>query len=185
MRPFSLRRLILFSAVVLLLPSCSDTADDSADTTLAPTTTTTTTAAPATTTTAAPTTTTTTDAVDPVPLRLTFDGESCTYEGMTELTPGPVELVFLNESEEAAAVNMVSIDEGYTIQDVIDDLGPEPSTGHHPSWTRELGTWTPTAPGESHHWEGDLEAGLYAMVCASLVIPQVEVWFGTGLTVEG
>jgi hypothetical protein len=39
MRPFSLRRLILFTAVVLLLPSCSDTADDSADTTLAPTTT--------------------------------------------------------------------------------------------------------------------------------------------------
>jgi acetyl esterase/lipase len=41
MRPFSLRRLILFTAVVLLLPSCSDAADDSADTTLAPSTTTT------------------------------------------------------------------------------------------------------------------------------------------------
>jgi acyl-CoA thioesterase-1 len=40
MQPFSLRRLILFTAVVLLLPSCSDAADDSADTTLAPTTTT-------------------------------------------------------------------------------------------------------------------------------------------------
>ena len=31
MQPFSLRRLILFTAVVLLLPSCSDAADDSAD----------------------------------------------------------------------------------------------------------------------------------------------------------
>ena len=116
MRPFSLRRLTLFTAVVLLLPSCSDTADDSADSTLAPTATTT--AAPSTTTTSP---VTDTDAVDLVPLRLTFDGESCIYEGMTELTPGPVERVFLNESEEPAAVNMVSIDEGYTLQDVIDD----------------------------------------------------------------
>ncbi len=41
MRPFSLRWLILFTLVVLLLPSCGDTADDSADTTLAATTTTT------------------------------------------------------------------------------------------------------------------------------------------------
>jgi hypothetical protein len=180
MRPFSLRWLIPFALVVLLLPSCSDTADDSADTTLAPATTTTTTAAPTTT-----TTTTVTDAVDPVPLRLTFDGESCTYEGTTELTPGPVELVFFNESEEPAAVNMVSIDEGYTLQDNLDTFGPEPSTGHHPWWTRELGTWQSTAPGESHHWEGDLEAGLYAMACASLVIPQVLVWYGAGLTVEG
>jgi hypothetical protein len=143
MRPFSLRRLILFTAVVLLLPSCSDTADDSADTTLAPTTTTTT--APA----------TDTDAIDPVPLRLTFDGESCTYEGMTEFTPGPVELVFLNESEEPAAVNMVSIDEGYTLQDNIETFGPdEPSTGHHPWWTRELGTGQSTPPARATTGKG-------------------------------
>jgi lysophospholipase L1-like esterase len=57
MRPFSLRWLIPFVLVVLLLPACSDTADDSADTTLAPTTTTTTTTAAPTTTTNEPTTT--------------------------------------------------------------------------------------------------------------------------------
>lgn len=114
-------------------------------------------------------------------LLLTFDGDSCTYEGPTELSPGPVELIFLNKGEGPAAVNMVSIDEGYTIQDVIDDLGLEPSTGHHPDWTRELGTWRQTAPGESHRWEGDLEAGLYAMVCVRL--SPLGVWFGTGLTV--
>ncbi len=129
------------------------------------------------------TTTTTAETVEPVLLQLTFDGVSCTYEGPTELTPGPVELLFYNESEGSAATNMVSIDEGYTIQDVIDDLGPEPSTGHHPSWTRELGTWRSIVPGESHHWEGDLEMGLYAMVCARL--SPLGVWFGTGLTVEG
>jgi hypothetical protein len=56
MQPFSLRCLIPFVLVVLLLPACSDSADEVADTTVAPTTTT---VAP-TTTTAAPTTTTTT-----------------------------------------------------------------------------------------------------------------------------
>lgn len=129
------------------------------------------------------TTTTTADAVGPVLLQLTFDGGSCTYDGPTELTPGPVELVFYNESEGSAATNMVSIDEGYTIQDVIDDLGPEPATGHHPPWTHELGTWRSTAPGERHQWEGDLEAGLYAAVCAQT--SPLGVWFGFGLTVEG
>jgi hypothetical protein len=128
-------------------------------------------------------TATTTDAVGPVALHLTFNGESCTYDGTTELTPGPVELMFLNESEGSAAVNLVSIGEGHSIQDLVDDLGPEPSTGHHPAWTRELGTWSPTVPGETHRWEGDLEAGRYAMVCARL--SPLGVWFGTGLTVEG
>jgi hypothetical protein len=55
MQPFSLRWLILFTLVVLLLPSCGDSADDGADTTLAPITTT---AAQTTTTTTAPSTTT-------------------------------------------------------------------------------------------------------------------------------
>ena len=130
-----------------------------------------------------PATEATTDAVDPVPLRLTFNGESCIYDGPTELTPGPVELVFLNESEGNAAVEMVSIGEGYSIQDVIDGFGTEPAIGHAPSWTHELGTWKMKLPGESHRWEGDLEAGLYAMTCV-LQSPWGG-WFGTGLTVEG
>ena len=53
MRPFTLRWLIPFALVVLLLPGCGDSSDEATDTTLAPTTTT---AVP--TTTAAPTTTT-------------------------------------------------------------------------------------------------------------------------------
>jgi hypothetical protein len=130
-----------------------------------------------------PATATMPDAVEPVLLQLTFDGASCTYEGPTELTPGPVELIFYNESEGSAATNMISIHDGYTIQDVIDDLGPEPSTKHHPPYTRELGTWRVILPGESHLWEGNLETGPYAMVCVRM--SPLGVWFGTGLTVEG
>jgi len=129
------------------------------------------------------TTVTVADAVEPVSVYLTFEGGNCTYEGPAKLEPGPIELLFLNESEDYAGVNLVSIDEGYTIKDVIDDLGPQPSSGHHPPWTRELGTWRATGTSETHLWEGSLEVGLYAMVCVR--IDPLGVWFGTGLTVEG
>jgi len=69
-RPLSVRWLVPFALVVLLLPACGDSADEAADTTLAPTTTaaavTTTTIAPATT--VAPATTTTTVAEEMVTL---------------------------------------------------------------------------------------------------------------------
>jgi hypothetical protein len=177
--------------VVCLIAGCSSS-DDTADetTTAAPATTVApaaTVIADATTTTDVTTTTEATTTAAPQvtadTLLLTFDGDSCTYEGPTVLTAGPVELVFLNKGEGPAAVNMVSIDEGYTIQDVIDDLGPEPSTSVQPSWRRALVPDRGTAPGESHRWEGDLEAGLYAMVCLVPTSP-LSVWFGTGLTVE-
>jgi len=121
------------------------------------------------------------DAVEPVVLRLTFDGISCNYEGPTELTPGPVQLLFLNDSDVLAAVNLVYLDEGYTIQDVIDDMGPQPSAGHAPSWQHELGTWRWVPAGEGRQWDGNLEAKLHAMVCAG---GGSGVWFGTGLTIE-
>lgn len=116
-------------------------------------------------------------------LQLTFDGESCTYEGPTELKPGPVTLLFRNESEGWAAVNLVRHTGDETIQDAIDYIGEEPSTVHHASWTKELGTWTQVRRGESYTWEGVLEPGIHHMVCASLT-PSYGVWFGGGFTVE-
>ena len=116
------------------------------------------------------------------PLRLTFDGESCTYEGPTEITAGPVTLIFLNESEETAAVNFLMLLEGKTIEDVIEYHGEEPTSKHAPSWTRELGTWRAVRASESQHWVGDLEPASYVMVCAR--ISPLGVWLGTGLTVE-
>lgn len=114
-------------------------------------------------------------------LELTFDGESCTYEGPTDLKTGPVTLLFLNESEGRAAVNLVRHTGDETIQDMIDYIGEEPSTGTAPTWTRGLGTFQVIRSGESHTWEGVLEPGIHTMVCAS---PQYGIWFGTGLTVE-
>jgi len=114
-------------------------------------------------------------------LCLTFDGESCTYEGSTTLKAGPAVLVFFNDSEELAAVNFVRHTGDETIQDAIDHIGEEPSSKHHPSWSTELGTWKPLEGGKSLRWEGDLVPGIHHMVCASF---KQGVWFGTGLTVE-
>ena len=114
-------------------------------------------------------------------LDLTFDGEHCTYEGPTELAAGPVELFFHNNSDKMAAVNFAKLLEGKTIQDIIDYIGEEPTTKHAPSWTQELGTWTGVNSGDTHHWEGELEPGIYNMVCA--IAYPLAVWHGTGLTV--
>lgn len=115
-------------------------------------------------------------------LRLTFDGESCIYEGPTTLKAGPVTLLFFNESEGPAAVNLDRLAEDKTIQDLIDFIGEEPSEKSHPYWARPLGTWGNVDPGESHTWEGILEPRDHTLVCARLV--PFGVWFGTGLTVE-
>lgn len=125
-------------------------------------------------------------------LRLTWDGDSCTYQGPTQVNAGPVTLDFVNESEEEFRVYLMILDEGKTVQDVIDGIGPEPATGSPPDWTHSMGTWdSAVLPGETVSWEEDLEAGIYAMVCDARLPSDLDVfrpwgsWFGTGLTVEG
>jgi hypothetical protein len=114
-------------------------------------------------------------------LELTFQGDSCSYAGPTELLPGPVELIFNNNGEGFAAVNFLELLEGKTIQDLIEYNGEEPSTKHAPSWSQELGTWKLIQSGEQHKWAGELEEGNYFMVCANM--SPFGVWLGTGLTV--
>ncbi len=114
-------------------------------------------------------------------LQLTFDGESCTYEGPTYLKAGPVTLLFLNESDDHAAVNLLILTEDKTIQDMIDDIGEEPFKPYGALWAREVGTYRDIRSGESQTWEGVLEPGIHAMVCVRLM--PLRLWFGTGLEV--
>jgi hypothetical protein len=115
-------------------------------------------------------------------LWLSFDGEICTYEGPTALKAGPVTLLFLNESEVHAKVNLSRHRGDTTIQDTIDYFGEEPSTVDHPSWTLALGISKVIRPAESQTWEGILKPGIHTMVCET-IIPYA-VWFGGGFTVE-
>ena len=125
-------------------------------------------------------------APDAVLLSLTWESETCTYEGPTELTAGPVELVFINGSEDAtlvAYVNFLRLDEGKTIQDAYE--GTEwPTTEHHESWMTEMGTWEMILAGRTASWVFDLEPADYVMVCA-LTQPITKAWWGGGFTVEG
>jgi hypothetical protein len=119
-------------------------------------------------------------------LWLTFDSESCIYEGPTTLKAGPVTLLFLNESEGIAAVGLMRHTGDETIQDMIDYIGEEPSIGTSAPWVRHIPTWRDIDPGESHTWEGILEPGIHTMVCG---IPepglfQHTIWFGGGFEVE-
>ncbi|WP_062206003.1 hypothetical protein [Demequina salsinemoris] len=116
-----------------------------------------------------------------VQLDVTFDGADCVYDGPAELPAGPAHLTFHNDGDAYGATNLVGLDEGYTIQDVIDDIGPEPGRSHHPEWTFEKGTYYPTAPGAVYEWDGKLEPGLYAIACT--YSEPLQVWFGAGLTV--
>jgi hypothetical protein len=95
MQLFSLRRLILSAAVVLLLASCGDTAEHRAyPEVLAPTTTTTTAGA----------------ATGPLELVGTYDGENCSYEGPETATlDDEISLTLVNDSADAAFLGLALI----------------------------------------------------------------------------
>ena len=113
---------------------------------------------------------------------LEFSGSSVTYKEPTVFKTGSLTLLFFNNSSLAAAVNLVRHTGDETLQDMIDYIGQEPSTQHHPSWTQELGTWESVAPGERYIWEGFLQQGIHSIGCARL--NPFGVWYGGGFTVE-
>ncbi len=116
-------------------------------------------------------------------LKLTFYGDSCSYNGPKLLKAGPVSLHFFNESEDSAAVNLVRHKGDKTIKDMMELFVEEPSTAHHPDWTTEInGVWKVINAGESHIWKGTLEPGIHTLVCAR--IKPFGVWFGAGLMVK-
>ena len=124
------------------------------------------------------------DEVEGICLELTYDGEHCTYKGPTEFKSGTVTLLYINESDVEAYVNMVRHLEDKTVQDMIDYLGEEPSHKHYPLWSVEIqGVWYGVYIGMSHTWVGDLEPGIHTMVCVTGG-PIYNVWFGGGFTVE-
>lgn len=116
-----------------------------------------------------------------IPMTLTFDGESCTFDGPTELTPGPVRYTFVNESKAPAVQVFMEVLEGKTLEDMIVNNGPEPFPSNRPSWTRELGAWWITKAGASDSWRKYLKPGNYFMVCASA--QPIQGWNGPWLTV--
>jgi hypothetical protein len=117
----------------------------------------------------------------PASPELSFDGESCTYQGPTDLKSGSTTLLFRNQSGVNAVVCLLRLAGDKTIQDMIDFIGEEPSMKQTPSWGLMV-VEESVPPGTSYTWEGSLRAGIHTVVCATISPPGV--WFGTGLTVE-
>jgi hypothetical protein len=119
LRPFSLRWLVPFALVVLLVPACSDSTDEAADTTLAPTTTT----EVAATTTKAPTTSTATAPGDPgldVEFEAVLTDSACTLTGPSDVAPGDHWILFTNNSgTDDIELAVRQITPGHTYADIV------------------------------------------------------------------
>jgi hypothetical protein len=170
------RRMPMLVVVLAMVAigGCSQTDDAAVEDTTTTTEPTTTTTEP----------TTTTVAVEVLLLRLTFDGESCIYEGPTVLTAGPVELVFLNESERWATADISRLTGNKTVEDMIEYMGDPPSP-YEPPWAERVTHWHPVNTGKTSTWEGNLEAGIHITSCIELFSGGGSgAYFATELTVE-
>ena len=112
---------------------------------------------------------------------LIFDGENCMYKGPATQEEGPVTLLFINNGDWLARVNLMRHQGEESIQDMIDYLGEEPSTKHTPTWAAALGPWVPVGSGERHTSEEILKSGIHTMVCAD---NRYGWWLGGGFNVE-
>jgi hypothetical protein len=126
--------------------------------------------------------------VEGICLELTFNVESCSYEGPMDLKPGPVTLIFHNEGDDWVGPAMVRVVEDKTLEDLLHYFSEEPKLGHAPSWLFSIpGSYKDINAGESHFWEGDLEPGIFALLCVHTPLPWPEppiVWLGKIWTIE-
>jgi hypothetical protein len=111
--------------------------------------------------------------------RLTFTGSDCVYEGPEEVTAGVVTVELVNDSDGSANVFVGRLDEGKTVQDLIDAFGSEPRTGSPEPWVSDMGGQSPASAGETIRWESSLAAGQYITSCTR----SGNAWFGGGFTV--
>jgi len=115
-------------------------------------------------------------------MALTYNCDTCIYEGPSELEPGPITFLYINNCEGyLSSVNLVRHRHDEPMQDMIDYLGEEPSSKHAPPWVTQLNIWHLTRYGEVHAWEGVLEPGIHTMVCAC---GQLGIWYGGGFVVQ-
>jgi hypothetical protein len=120
-------------------------------------------------------------------VEITFDGDTCTFEGPSELIPGPLAFIFYNESQDWASSNLMKLTEGKTIEDLRAYFWEEPSENHQPPWSISIpGSWKEIQGGEAHFWEGIVEPGIYTLVCVhSTPWPKpIGVWVGPIWTIK-
>jgi hypothetical protein len=121
-----------------------------------------------------------------VVLDVTFAGEECIFEGPTDFPAAePVEIVFVNETEEWAATGLYRFLGDETFQDFLDCMGPGPAGRVPPPWVDFSYVTLPMSGPRTKTWEGDLEPARYYLLCEVTRPNQAWfLWYGAQLTVE-
>lgn len=97
---------------------------------------------------------------------LTFDGETCHYEGPEVVTEGDVTITLLNETDFEASLWMVKLDEGKTWQELLDYIGPPGTSVEPPAWSSGnfIASKLPDKPNATLY---TLNEGLYGICCCT------------------
>jgi hypothetical protein len=117
---------------------------------------------------------------------LTFDGNTCQYDGPTVVDEGQVNIVLKNKSDYELSLWATRLDEGKTWQDILSYIGT-PGTPHEPpAWSDWTLSGTGSVPGNPDAQGYILKAGLYAINCCTCNEPEHKgVWPGAALEVQG
>jgi hypothetical protein len=117
---------------------------------------------------------------------LTFDGNTCQYDGPIVVTEGDVNIILKNKTNYQLSLWATRLDEGKTWQDVVDYIGT-PGTSHElPAWSN--GTMIArSVPNNPQATTYTLNEGLYAICCCTCYeYPGPKgVWPGAALEVQG
>ena len=112
-----------------------------------------------------------------------WDGDTCTYDGPAELTPGVVLIESVNDTDDDAGTEIVRIDDDSTFEDFVEALQPEPDIGDPPDFVT-LGYGQAFADaGVVATIRSALDVGVYALVC--LQAPPVESDLGAWVAQPG
>jgi hypothetical protein len=97
---------------------------------------------------------------------VTFDGESCSYDGPEVIHEGVVTIAINNSTENPAHLEINTLDEGKTWQDVLDYYGEPGSTEGRAPWMGDVDSSPIISEPEAREYT--FEPGLHSVL--SLVI---------------
>jgi hypothetical protein len=108
---------------------------------------------------------------------VTFDGQTCEYDGPATIAEGNVVLELRNLTDRSADLIPLRLDADKTWQDVLDHFGEPGSILHKPDWLHESRSRSiPESPGAL---DFTFQPGLHGIFCTQLnEAYEVENWVG-------
>jgi hypothetical protein len=116
---------------------------------------------------------------------LTFDGETCHYDGPNVIKDGEVTIILNNETKYDLSLWAGRLDEGRTWQELLDYIGTPGSSVEPPSWL-DRNMIAEDVPDNPNAKVYTLREGLYAISCCTCWedLGPRGVWPGASLNVR-